>query len=840
VKIGKFRHRAILFLALVALIVIFGLMVSNLLRQLEDLSSADRDNTQWSISQLDAEFSNLNATLSEQLSADVPDSDQVRLRLDITLSRLGLISTGNAKALFADDDAAAELIAATDRFTELSVAVSEQAGPLAADDIRTLKDLTTEVRPAVRRLVLMGVSKGAEHSKARRAAFARNLVWTGGTAIGLLLVMAALLLVLDALMRRAQQRDTELHTSSKQLASTVEASLDAIVTSDDSGKIIEFNAAAEEIFGWTRTEIIGRKMEDTFIPHRMREAHNKGMKRYLETKEPRVVDGGRVELAALRKSGEEFPVELNITSVVEVDTTKFIAYLRDISERKINEQNLIDAKERAERLDTAKSQFLTVMSHEMRTPLNGVLGVLDLLMQTKLSAKQERYAKIAMASSEILLEHTNEALDITRIETGTLQFTNQDFDLQQLVSSLIDVLSPLATEKGLTLSHEIDQTLGVGFNGDSNRLRQILTNLVGNAIKFTETGSVALRVRGIHGPDKSSLSFAVTDTGPGIAAEYQEQVFEDFVALAHSEGRQRRGDGLGLSISRKIARQMGGDISVESELGTGSTFLLTVPLERSKLPEPENIKPRKKTKRAQTKRHVLVVEDNDINRSVLRDMLEGIGHTVAEAENGAVGLEKAAKHRFDVIFMDISMPIMDGIEATQKLRAGRDGLNSDSTIYGLTAHGRDEYRDQALAAGMNRLYTKPIRIDALRAILDGLSAETPEPDDADLQSSVLTDMLQTLGAEKTQQTGDKFFAELEGLLEQMRREETSDLAEASHKMKGAAALLGFDQIEAPLESLEKSLRAGEDVDLVGRAEFLAALSKRAKSGFQAAVSKHRD
>ncbi|CAN0602888.1 unnamed protein product, partial [Ectocarpus sp. 12 AP-2014] len=217
----------------------------------------------------------------------------------------------------------------------------------------------------------------------------------------------------------ADQRDAELNASTARLGSTVEASLDAIVTANEAGEIVEFNTSAESIFGWSRDEILGQTMDTTIIPHHHRAAHAAGMDRYLATHDPHVLDAGRVELSALRKSGEEFPVELNITSVQSATGELFIAYLRDISVRKINEQKLIDARDKAEAMDRAKSQFLAVMSHEMRTPLNGILGVLDLMRQTKLTKKQDHYARVASASGEILLEHVNEALDITRIELGS-------------------------------------------------------------------------------------------------------------------------------------------------------------------------------------------------------------------------------------------------------------------------------------------------------------------------------------------------------------------------------------------------------------------------------------
>ncbi len=833
-KTGLSGYRIAILAGFGLLVLLLGLMVTNLLSQLRDLSTAAGDNTQWSISQLDTEFANLNATLSDQLADGGLSDDDIQLRIDIALSRLNIINSGRAGVVFGESQEAETLIAPLNAFAAAAIAISDKPGPLSLQDLRTLRGMVQEVRPNVRKIALLGVSLGAERSQQRRAVFAQQLTRTGGIAIALLVLMAGFMVLLDRLLRRAARRDAELLTSSKLLTSTVAASLDAIVTADSSGRIIGFNASAEDVFGWTEDEIIGLTMEETFVPHRMRDAHHNGMNRYLETGTPRVVDGGRVELAALRKSGEEFPVELNITSIEDDEGTKFIAYIRDISERKINEQKLIDARDRAERTDKAKSQFLTVMSHEMRTPLNGILGVLDLLKTTKLTPKQERYAQIATASSEILLEHTNEALDITRIETGTLQLTPQNFDLPELVTSLVDVLEPLAREKQLGLTLQIEDAMRTGFYADSNRVRQILTNLIGNAIKFTEEGRISLNVSGIHGPVASSVTFSITDTGAGIAPENQEQVFEDFVALAHGEGRQTRGDGLGLSISRKIARQMGGDINLVSEVGAGSTFTLTVPMQRREAVPRQTVTRSATQTEAGKPLSMLVVEDNNINRKVLGDMLEGMGHTVVEAVDGADCLDKAGNVAFDLIFMDISMPVMDGIEATRRLRAD-GGPNAQTHIVGLTAHGREEYRDEAEQAGMNRFHTKPIRLDALHGIIAEISKTSHAPLGAATPSDALRELCDALGQDKVNEIGERFFGELDAYFEQAREglfeSDPVALAEASHKMKGAAALLGQHDLEGPLADLERSAREGNVSDLASRIEALEGIAKSARAAF---------
>ncbi|MEM7213147.1 MAG: response regulator [Pseudomonadota bacterium] len=803
--IGRRRIGVLIMVPL--LVLLLGLLGSNLLRELRELSTADADNLQWTILQVETEIANLNATLSDAVADPEVDADAVRLRADIALSRLLIVGRGEARDLFRGE--ADELLARVAEYQNDVVAVLDADPELSRDDIEALRDLTQAVRPAIRNLVLMGLQAGTESAAERRAGFARHLAVTGAIAIAVIVGLSAVLVFLDRLLVRADQRDEELLNSSSRLASTVAASLDAIVTANEAGEIVEFNESAEWIFGWSRGEILGRKMDETIIPHQHRAAHAAGMERYLATHEPHVVDAGRVELSALRKSGEEFPVELNITSVDSAEGELFIAYLRDISQRKINDQKLIDARDKAETMDRAKSQFLAVMSHEMRTPLNGILGVLDLMRQTRLNKQQDRYVRVASASGEILLEHVNEALDITRIEMGSMMLSPHPFDMRSVVEGVVDVLTPLAQEKDLALSLDFDPGMDRVFEGDSTRIGQILTNLIGNAIKFTDAGEIKVVLSGIHGADETSVSLVVSDTGRGIPADRLEDVFEDFVALSHSEGRQARGDGLGLSISRKVARLIGGDLTVQSTLGKGSLFTLNLSLRRAQLaPTATHQRQVADTQvRSAAKKRILVVEDNAINRSVLRDMLERLGQSVEEAEDGLEGLRKAQKNAFDLIIMDLSMPLMDGIEAVRRIR-GEEGPNQHVRIVGLTAHGREEYRDRAIKAGMDGFFTKPIRFSALREVLsvEDLGREKPGLDDA-----VIHDLLEVLGQEKVQSTADTFFAEI-GTQFRMLEEADSDPAAILHKMRGGAALLGLTSLVAQIDATDPAACHGHALD----------------------------
>lgn len=779
------------------LLLLLALFGTNLLRELRDLSTSASDNMQWTILQVETEVANLDVALSEAAVASVPDGDEVRLRADIALSRLLIIGRGEARALFpVDSEPLWDRVTA---YKDAMIDILDADPDLTRDEIATMRDLTRDIRPDMRELVLLGLEGGTQRSTARRARFAGQLAMTGVIAIAVILSLTAVLVALDRLLARADRRDAELMASTARLSSTVEASLDAIVIANEAGEIVEFNTSAEQIFGWSRDEILGQKMEHTIVPHHHREAHAAGMDRYLTTHDPHVVGAGRVELSALRKSGEEFPVELNITSVQSADGELFIAYLRDISVRKINERKLIDARDRAETMDRAKSQFLAVMSHEMRTPLNGILGVLDLMRQTRLTKQQERYARVASASGEILLEHVNEALDITRIEMGSMQLSPYPFEMRRTVDGIIDVLTPLAQEKDLSLELKFDPGMELSFNGDGGRIGQILTNLIGNAIKFTDTGTITVAIEGIHSADHTDTAIRVTDSGRGIPTDHLEDIFEDFVALAHSEGRQTRGDGLGLSISRKVARLMGGDLSVTSALGTGSTFTLRIPLERIEGGAAVGDGASTVVPHGNAAKAILIVEDNAINRSVLSEMLKRIGHHVTEAADGLQGLQAARTNAYDLIIMDLSMPVMDGIESARRIRS-EAGPNRQTRILGLTAHGREEYRDRALNAGMDGFFTKPIRFAVLRDVLANLASSPPKTQDvpATLDMAVVGDLVSVLGLEKTRATADTFFSETTAAIDRLADPE-SDASVQLHKMRGGAALLGLAGFVAQID-----------------------------------------
>jgi PAS domain S-box-containing protein len=498
----------------------------------------------------------------------------------------------------------------------------------------------------------------------------------------------------------------------------VDTAHDAFIGIDSAGGIVAWNAQAEATFGWSRDEAIGRNLAETIIPQAFRDAHNAGMRRFHETGKAPVVNQ-RLELTALHRTGREFPIELTITSPMGVRSGFFFgAFLRDISDRRERDAELHRAKESAEAATRAKSEFLANMSHELRTPLNGVLGYAQLLQRDRsLNATQlEALEAISKCGSQ-LLELINDVLDLSKIEAGRLDIEEGPTDLAKLITDLTYVVAEAADRKGLRMAMSAGTDVPRCVVLDGRHLRQVLLNLLGNAIKFTPSGDVQLA---IARSSEGALVFEVSDTGVGIEPEALEVIFEAFVQT--KTGAAAGGTGLGLTICDHLIRKMGGELQVESVPGEGSRFFFTLPLipapenAGSGSPETESAGPSLDARLAPGEElTALVVDDSTANRRILASLLESAGVRVITAAGGIEAIELARAHRPEVVFMDLKMSDLDGLEATRRLR--KDPVTASIPVIAVTASTFGDIRQTARDAGCVDYLSKPVRAQSLFAML---------------------------------------------------------------------------------------------------------------------------
>ncbi|MBA3964355.1 MAG: response regulator [Nitrospirales bacterium] len=496
----------------------------------------------------------------------------------------------------------------------------------------------------------------------------------------------------------------------------VETAADAIITINEVGIIQSYNSAAEKVFGYSAREAIGQDISQ-FMPSPHRKNFDGYLKRYLAGQASTIFGKSR-ELMGKRKDGAVFPMELAVSEVMVGTRRTFTGIIRDISDRKKHEQELREAKERAEMAAIAKSQFLATMSHEIRTPMNGVIGMTGLLLDTELTSPQRQFAETVRASGESLLKVINDILDFSKIEAGKLEFEIIPFDLRTTLEESLELLAQAAGKKNLELVGLVSANVPTALQGDPGRLRQIFMNLIGNAIKFTSLGEVLVKIASVEeSHDHVTIRVDIQDTGEGIPADVLPKLFQPFTQADSSTTRRHGGTGLGLAICKQLVQQMGGEIGVENRPGGGNSFWLTATFQKQEAFAFST----SRDPIALEQLHVCAVDDHPTNRELLAQYFQhwNMDGEVVECPSECLALlyEQAQSGTpYDLAILDMEMPEMDGFELARVIKA--DPILRATRLILLTSLGRRGDATAAHQSGFSGYLTKPIRKHQLQACLE--------------------------------------------------------------------------------------------------------------------------
>ncbi len=517
-------------------------------------------------------------------------------------------------------------------------------------------------------------------------------------------------------LRRVEQ---SLRESESRLLAILRSAHDAIVGFDNDGRIVLFNAAAVLLFGRSAEEAIGLRLAEL-----------------VEGPAPLpcpVGEGVRLDLVLIARDGRRVPVDASFSSSWSCGQALTTAVLRDCSARRELEENLRNAKEAAESSAAAKSRFLAMMSHEIRTPMNAILGMAHLLLDSDLSPNQARYAKTLRASSEALLALLNDALDFSKLEAGRLELESICFETRTCVEEVIELFSQQASSKGITLDAKVSHHVPRMARGDAMRLRQILVNLVGNAVKFTHQGGITLFVDAVESltvdgapphhdnawGNPMELRVSVLDSGIGVPPESESRLFQLFSQVDASTTRQYGGTGLGLAISQRLVELMGGSIHFKRPVEGGSRFDFSVHLmachETAPCGTPN--RPLNPELGVRLPLRILLAEDNPVNQQLTQLLTQKMGYVIDVVNNGAEALAAVRSQAYDLVLMDVQMPCMDGLEAARHMRADAN-ISRRLVLVALTASTSPTDRIACLTAGMNDYLSKPLRPESLQERLE--------------------------------------------------------------------------------------------------------------------------
>ncbi len=534
-----------------------------------------------------------------------------------------------------------------------------------------------------------------------------------------------------------KQMESAVYESERRYKVLFEGASDIVFIYDISGNITSVNKAGEEVMGYSLDELKQINVKNIIIPGSFRNGYdfNLDIQRIMN-------DNKTEEICIYNKNNEPITLEVNRQLIYEENTLVGVQGIaRDITKRKQIEAELQRAKDEAEAANMAKSEFLANMSHEIRTPINGITGMIDLLAMTSLDHEQKEYLDIIKSSVHSLITVLNDILDFSKIEAGKLVIQDISFNLREIMKTVIKTYTAKAMEKGLSLKYSIAAEIQENLIGDPVRLTQILNNIIGNAVKFTDFGEVSIDVSWAMIDEHLQLKFAVSDTGIGISRDEMTKLFKSFSQVDGSFTRKYSGTGLGLAISKRLAEMMGGSIWVESEKGKGSSFYFVIPFgisqENTNEKKPIIIKDLTSIRNIQS---ILLVEDNRINQIAVSTLLRKRGFSIDIANNGKEAIQLLNNNnKYDIILMDIQMPEMDGIEATKQIRNAEKLTGEHIPIIALTAYALQGDADRFISHGMDYYVSKPVKTEELFKAIELANKLREEKITSDIVSKIVKD-----------------------------------------------------------------------------------------------------
>lgn len=760
-----------------------------------DLRLYMAEDSSWVIAQLEVDHQHVLLALQEHLNQTAPQDgslSEVLLKFDIYFSRVQTVlsHTATVKDFVAEReefDTRLEII--RNNLSSVTPLVDAlRPGDLAG--LAQMNALMAEVMPDIRYVVVTAVQtwqRRAQMLRLQREAVLEQFLTAGALALALIL---GLLAVSAHLYRQSALRNTMVERLDSNLRASFEAALDGVIVTDAEGRILLFNSAAETLFNQRRAFVIGRSIS-ILLPPRTGQRQAVDARQLIKQIERR----RRRRLRLRGRDGQMLPI--SVSAVGDTGSSGqpiHVGFVRDISSVVMMERQRREAARRVERDAAEKVRFLAATSHELRTPMQGVLGAIDLVLRQQSDPAIQSLLHIAQESAVAALDQIDHVLEVTALDdVAQPERADEPFSAATIAADLIAAAVRNGPQEGLDIRLDLVGDVPPEVIGKPRAFRQTLRNLISNAVNFGAGKPIILRLSCLS-PD--ALRVEVEDAGIGIDLKDQSRIFDDFEALDRDYTRLSGGIGIGLGIVRRAVLSMRGTVGVFSRLGQGSIFWFEIPV-RPALPQPQAT--------AQlTPMQILVVDDQSINRLLFEKMVNALGHQADQADSGQVAVRMARAERYDLILMDISMPEMDGIEATRHIRA--EGASRQSPIVGFTANLQPADHARALAAGMREILYKPARPADVERVLYNVPSAPPAEDVAGLNEGICdaVDLLaNSLGVDRLAKLVRDVDSSFDALFElASAKGDLAELASEAHKCAGAAAILGALPLHAACCALE--------------------------------------